>query len=142
MRLPSWFTRLPRHPMVRATRVALVHRVAVAWGTARRAWRRSLQLRMVTITLVVSGALVGGFGTLVATQIITGMVNTKVKSAVQQAGDAAIRAAQQFGGVTDAADTRLVNVHVQRLRAKIEKDPEHPEIVVTVRGVGYKAGTG
>lgn len=40
-----------------------------------------------------------------------------------------------------AADTRLVNVHVQRLRAKIEKDPENPEIVVTVRGVGYKAGT-
>ena len=38
------------------------------------------------------------------------------------------------------ADTRLVNVHVQRLRAKIEIDPEHPEIVVTVRGVGYKAG--
>ncbi|HEY6785932.1 MAG TPA: DNA-binding response regulator, partial [Trebonia sp.] len=27
-------------------------------------------------------------------------------------------------------------------RAKIEKDPEHPEIVVTVRGVGYKAGPG
>ena len=40
-----------------------------------------------------------------------------------------------------AADTRLVNVHVQRLRAKIEKDPERPEIVLTVRGVGYKAGT-
>jgi two-component system response regulator MtrA len=39
-----------------------------------------------------------------------------------------------------AADTRLVNVHVQRLRAKIEIDPENPEIVVTVRGVGYKAG--
>ena len=39
-----------------------------------------------------------------------------------------------------AADTRLVNVHVQRLRAKIEIDPEHPKIVVTVRGVGYKAG--
>src|SRR5487761_1576806 len=36
----------------------------------------------------------------------------------------------------------LVNVHVQRLRAKIEKDPEHPEIVVTVRGVGYRAGPG
>lgn len=39
-----------------------------------------------------------------------------------------------------AADTRLVNVHVQRLRAKIEIDPENPEIVVTFRGVGYKAG--
>jgi two-component system response regulator MtrA len=43
-------------------------------------------------------------------------------------------------GYRHAADTRLVNVHVQRLRAKIEKDPENPEIVVTVRGVGYKAG--
>lgn len=40
-----------------------------------------------------------------------------------------------------SADTRLVNVHVQRLRAKVEKDPERPEIVLTVRGVGYKAGS-
>lgn len=43
-------------------------------------------------------------------------------------------------GYRHAADTRLVNVHVQRLRSKVEKDPEHPEIVVTVRGVGYRAG--
>jgi len=47
---------------------------------------------------------------------------------------------EQVWGYRHAADTRLVNVHVQRLRAKIEKDPEHPEVVVTVRGVGYKAG--
>jgi two-component system response regulator MtrA len=38
------------------------------------------------------------------------------------------------------ADTRLVNVHVQRLRSKIEDDPDNPKIVVTERGVGYKAG--
>ena len=38
------------------------------------------------------------------------------------------------------ADTRLVNVHIQRLRSKVEHDPENPEIVMTVRGVGYKAG--
>lgn len=43
-------------------------------------------------------------------------------------------------GYRHAADTRLVNVHIQRLRAKIERDPENPEIVLTVRGVGYKAG--
>ncbi|MAS56808.1 MtrAB system response regulator MtrA [Nocardioides sp.] len=43
-------------------------------------------------------------------------------------------------GYRHAADTRLVNVHVQRLRSKVEHDPEHPEIVLTVRGVGYKAG--
>ncbi|ABK53537.1 two component transcriptional regulator, winged helix family [Acidothermus cellulolyticus 11B] len=47
---------------------------------------------------------------------------------------------EQVWGYRHAADTRLVNVHVQRLRSKIEKDPDHPEIVLTVRGVGYKAG--
>jgi two-component system response regulator MtrA len=46
----------------------------------------------------------------------------------------------QVWGYRHAADTRLVNVHVQRLRAKVETDPERPEIVLTVRGVGYKAG--
>ena len=47
---------------------------------------------------------------------------------------------EQVWGYRHAADTRLVNVHVQRLRSKVEHDPESPEIVVTVRGVGYKAG--
>ena len=47
---------------------------------------------------------------------------------------------EQVWGYRHAADTRLVNVHVQRLRSKVEHDPERPEIVVTVRGVGYKAG--
>ena len=43
-------------------------------------------------------------------------------------------------GYRHATDTRLVNVHVQRLRSKVETDPENPELIVTVRGVGYKAG--
>nr|WP_134772682.1 MtrAB system response regulator MtrA [Ornithinimicrobium flavum] len=47
---------------------------------------------------------------------------------------------EQVWGYRHAGDTRLVNVHVQRLRSKIELDPENPQIVVTVRGVGYKAG--
>ncbi len=48
---------------------------------------------------------------------------------------------EQVWGYRHSADTRLVNVHVQRLRSKVEHDPESPEIIVTVRGVGYKAGT-
>ena len=48
---------------------------------------------------------------------------------------------EQVWGYRHSADTRLVNVHVQRLRSKVEHDPENPEVVVTVRGVGYKAGT-
>jgi two-component system response regulator MtrA len=43
-------------------------------------------------------------------------------------------------GYRQITDTRLVNVHVQRLRAKIEDDPEHPQVIITVRGIGYKAG--
>jgi len=36
-------------------------------------------------------------------------------------------------------DSRLVDVAIQRLRAKIEADPGTPQLVVTVRGAGYKA---
>lgn len=47
---------------------------------------------------------------------------------------------ERVWGYENGADPKLVNVHVQRLRAKVERDPENPQIVVTVRGVGYKAG--
>ena len=49
---------------------------------------------------------------------------------------------EQVWGYHYKADTRLVNVHVQRLRAKVERDPDRPVIVETVRGVGYRAGNG
>jgi two-component system response regulator MtrA len=48
---------------------------------------------------------------------------------------------EQVWGYQYKADTRLVNVHVQRLRSKVEADPENPKIVMTVRGHGYRAGT-
>jgi two-component system response regulator MtrA len=47
---------------------------------------------------------------------------------------------ERVWGYRHAADTRLVNVHVQRLRSKVERDAENPVVIVTVRGVGYKAG--
>jgi two-component system response regulator MtrA len=43
-------------------------------------------------------------------------------------------------GYRHSTDTRLVNVHIQRLRAKVEHDPENPTIITTIRGIGYKAG--
>ncbi|HEU0257288.1 MAG TPA: MtrAB system response regulator MtrA [Microbacteriaceae bacterium] len=46
---------------------------------------------------------------------------------------------EKVWGYRYKADTRLVNVHVQRLRAKVEDDPENPRVVITVRGVGYRA---
>lgn len=47
---------------------------------------------------------------------------------------------EQVWGYQYKSDTRLVNVHVQRLRSKVEHDPDNPRIVMTVRGVGYRAG--
>jgi DNA-binding response OmpR family regulator len=35
-------------------------------------------------------------------------------------------------------DGRLVDVHVRRLRTKVERDPSHPRWIVTIRGLGYK----
>ena len=35
-------------------------------------------------------------------------------------------------------DTKTLDVHVKRLRSKIEHDPRHPERIVTIRGLGYK----
>ena len=38
-------------------------------------------------------------------------------------------------------DSRLVDVAVQRLRAKVEEDPKEPQVIKTVRGVGYRFDT-
>lgn len=35
-------------------------------------------------------------------------------------------------------DTKTLDVHIKRLRSKLETDPAHPEHIVTVRGLGYK----
>ncbi len=44
----------------------------------------------------------------------------------------------QVWGYDYLGDSRLVDVAVQRLRAKIEPDPAQPQLIETVRGVGYR----
>ncbi|RLP10097.1 response regulator transcription factor [Propionibacterium australiense] len=41
-------------------------------------------------------------------------------------------------GTDYVGDTKTLDVHVKRLRGKIEEDPAHPVLLVTVRGLGYK----
>jgi DNA-binding response OmpR family regulator len=45
---------------------------------------------------------------------------------------------ERVWGYSWSGDARLVDVHVQRLRAKVEADPSRPVTILTVRGVGYK----
>lgn len=48
---------------------------------------------------------------------------------------------EQVWGYDYFGDSRLVDVHVRRLRAKVEDDPANPTHVLTVRGLGYKLQT-
>jgi two-component system response regulator RegX3 len=48
----------------------------------------------------------------------------------------------QVWGYDYVGDTKTLDVHVKRLRAKLEPDPGHPTRIVTVRGVGYKLTRG
>ena len=44
----------------------------------------------------------------------------------------------QVWGSDYVGDTKTLDVHVKRLRAKIELDPAHPALITTIRGVGYR----
>ncbi len=46
---------------------------------------------------------------------------------------------EQVWGYTYLGDSRLVDVHIQRLRAKVEPDSAQPELILTVRGIGYRS---
>ena len=58
-------------------------RPSTLFASARRAWRGSLQLRVVTITLVATSALVATFGLFLSKRITDGLVQAKESSAIQ-----------------------------------------------------------
>ena len=41
-------------------------------------------------------------------------------------------------GADYVGDTKTLDVHVKRLRAKVEEDPSQPKRITTIRGLGYK----
>ena len=48
---------------------------------------------------------------------------------------------EQVWGYDYYGDERVVDVHIGRLRKKVENDPAHPALIVTVRGAGYRLET-
>jgi len=103
--MTSWVDAVAR----RARRA--LHRLAPGWGRrARRVvspWRRSLSLRVVSITLLVSSLLVAAFGYFVAKQITAGLVVAKREAAVRQVGSGAATVQQQLSALSGAQDPQL-----------------------------------
>ena len=72
---------------------------------------------------------------------LTGMEFSLLELLVSRSGQAFSRAEilQEVWGYTPErhVDTRVVDVHISRLRAKLEIDPSNPDLILTARGTGY-----
>nr|WDA98820.1 Ycf27 [Sciadococcus taiwanensis] len=72
---------------------------------------------------------------------LTGMEFSLLELLISRSGDPFSRAAilQEVWGYTPErhVDTRVVDVHISRLRAKLEDDPSNPDLILTARGTGY-----
>jgi DNA-binding response OmpR family regulator len=45
---------------------------------------------------------------------------------------------ERVWGDSSYRDPRTIDVHIRHLREKLESEPKHPELILTVRGVGYR----
>ncbi len=45
---------------------------------------------------------------------------------------------QRIWGYESSPNTRTVDIHIAKLRSKIENKPEEPELIITIHGIGYK----
>jgi OmpR family response regulator RpaB len=72
---------------------------------------------------------------------LTGMEFSLLELLVSRSGQAFSRVdiLQEVWGYTPErhVDTRVVDVHISRLRAKLESDPSNPDLILTARGTGY-----
>ncbi|NJC64951.1 HAMP domain-containing histidine kinase [Planosporangium flavigriseum] len=93
---------------VRALSSGPLRHLPRAWARGRRSWRRSLQARIVSITLVLSALVVVVFGFVVASRITDGLLEAKVRSANKTVGQGATYAASQLRGVTQPGDPALL----------------------------------
>jgi HAMP domain-containing protein len=136
--LTSLHHRVRRRTVARLLRrTAVVRRLLAVSAPVRRAWRRSLQLRMVTITLVVSTLLVGVFGVVVASQITEGLVHDAVSKAHDKlvAGQENV-VSPQLRGITDRSDPGLNNTVGQVLNQLAANPAQGPDVIVALKPIG------
>jgi two-component system sensor histidine kinase MtrB len=99
-------------------------RPASILANAKRAWRRSLQLRVITITLASSSALVITFGLVVGGLITNGLLETKQATAQRSAGDGGAYALAQLTSVISSPKDTLAPSKVKQILVELgRRDP-------------------
>jgi len=116
----------------------LVARVRAAIRRAGREAGEPEQLRLGPVTIDLAGRTVARDGREVA---LTRTEFDLLAELARNAGRVLTRDVllDRIWGYDYLGDSRLVDVAIQRLRAKVETDPADPRLVLTVRGSGYKA---
>ena len=115
----------------------LIARIRAALRRAGGAAGETSQLRLGPIEIDVAGREASREGEAIA---LTRTEFDLLLELVRHAGQVLTRDTllDRVWGYDYLGDSRLVDVAIQRLRAKIESDPATPELVLTVRGAGYK----
>ena len=116
----------------------LVARLRAALRRAGRAPDEAERIRLGDVTIDVAGRSVERDGSQVP---LTRTEFDLLLELVRHPGQVLTRDVllDRVWGYDYLGDSRLVDVAIQRLRAKIEADPSDPKMVITVRGAGYKA---
>jgi two-component system sensor histidine kinase MtrB len=106
--------------------------VVRAWASVRRAWRLSLQLRITTITLLASGALVGVFGVTVAKRITDQLLDDKIQHASMLVANGGDWATGQLNTVTQISDPGLDSL-LETVLARLAQDAGEGVVVAAVQ---------
>jgi two-component system, OmpR family, response regulator MtrA len=116
----------------------LVARVRAALRRAGREPDEADRLTLGPLTIDIAGRAVSRDGTEIA---LTRTEFDLLVELARHAGQVLARDVllDRIWGYDYLGDSRLVDVAIQRLRAKVERDPATPELIQTVRGAGYKA---
>ena len=116
----------------------LIARIRAALRRASSAAGEPTSLRLGSVAIDVAGRTVARDGVEIP---LTRTEFDLLLELVRHAGQVLTREAllDRVWGYDYLGDSRLVDVAIQRLRAKIEADPASPGLIQTVRGAGYKA---
>jgi two-component system sensor histidine kinase MtrB len=118
---------------------SLRSRAKSAGASLLRGWHRSLQLRVVGTTIVVSVAVVSVLGIFLVNQIASGLVASERKSAITETSNG-LKIAQEQSGAQGSLSSGSLNMLATRLQARSGPGDTYDVVILQHGGVGAVAG--